>query len=100
MKNLTVLTERAVNNPNDYNLLLESSRWKSKRAEILNRDGNKCRNCGSASGLEVHHRQYHCRTKSRMFVDPWDYDNKYLITLCSACHSSGHQQFQVPVFYF
>lgn len=99
MKNSKALAEMPANNP-DYNLLLECSLWKSKRAEILQRDGNRCLNCGSGSELAVHHRQYHCRAKSGMFVDPWDYDGKYLITLCSACHEAGHKQFRVPVFYF
>lgn len=81
-----------------YVEMLLTERWKRKREEILDRDSRKCRNCGNAHGLEVHHRQYHIDTKTGFKKEPWEYDNKYLITLCRQCHEAGHQQYTIPVF--
>ena len=33
-------------------------------------------------------------TTNRKF--PWDYDDKYLITLCKDCHNRGHAKYVVP----
>lgn len=66
--------------------------------EILDRDNRKCRNCGSGQNLEVHHRQYHRDNKTGLKREPWDYDNKFLITICHGCHEIGHEQYKIPVF--
>lgn len=60
-------------------------RWQKKRLEIMERDGFMCQCCGeSKSELNVHHKKY---IKDK---DLWDYDNKYLVTLCSNCHKETH----------
>jgi 5-methylcytosine-specific restriction endonuclease McrA len=82
----------------DYNSLLLSRQWQHKRKSILLRDNYKCRCCGSSKGLQVHHRQYHIIKECGNFKQPWKYADKYLITLCDKCHSSGHSKFKVPVF--
>jgi 5-methylcytosine-specific restriction endonuclease McrA len=81
-----------------YGRLLSLPHWKSKRNQILLRDGNKCRSCGSNNSLQVHHRQYHVSKKTGEFLFPWKYQNKYLITLCEKCHSAGHANYKVPTF--
>lgn len=81
-----------------YNELLRSDQWKRKRAGIINRDKNRCCNCGSTKQLQVHHRQYHIHPVTGFKRAPWDYDNRFLITLCEICHSSGHRQYKVPIF--
>ena len=68
-----------------YSEQLKDSRWQKKRKEILERDGNKCRECKCTDRkLHVHHGYY---KKSTM---AWDYDNKYLHTLCDNCHENYH----------
>lgn len=81
-----------------YIEMLLTERWRRKREEILERDNRKCRNCGCGQNLEVHHRQYHIDIKSGMKREPWDYDSKYLITMCGECHEAGHKQHNIPVF--
>ncbi|OYU56713.1 MAG: HNH endonuclease [Chitinophagaceae bacterium BSSC1] len=77
---------------------LQTTCWKEKRALILMRDANKCRNCGSSNNLQVHHRQYHINKITGQKSDPWNYNNKYLITLCNSCHEIGHKLYKVPYF--
>lgn len=81
-----------------YIEMLITERWRSKRKEILERDNRKCRNCGCGKNLEIHHRQYHRDSKTGLKREPWDYDNKYLITMCNVCHETGTNQFTIPVF--
>ncbi len=83
----------------EYEKLLQTNEWREKRQSILIRDGYKCYRCGSGSGLEVHHRQYHKKLATGHFVKPWKYKNNNLITLCRNCHQQGHHKFTVPVFY-
>lgn len=82
-----------------YDRLLQDQRWFQKRAQILERDHKRCRVCHEDSHCIVHHRQYHFDRAAQHFVKPWEYKEKYLITLCEACHQKGHQQFKVPVKY-
>lgn len=82
----------------EYIQLLSFPQWKVKRAQILLRDDNKCRSCGSTNFLQVHHRQYHIFKNTMQYKTPWDYDSKLLITLCNSCHIAGHQKYSVPVF--
>lgn len=81
-----------------YNQLLSLPQWEAKRMEILYRDNNMCRSCGSKAFLQVHHRQYHIAKSTRKFKDPWSYDETHLITLCNRCHESGHRNYKIPVF--
>jgi hypothetical protein len=38
-----------------YYIIIVSGRYRSWRAKVLMRDGNKCRECGSEERLSVHH---------------------------------------------
>lgn len=62
---------------------LRDPRWQRKRLEVLQRDEFSCLACGdSESTLHVHHRLYLKR------LEPWDYPNHLLQTLCEECHKS------------
>jgi 5-methylcytosine-specific restriction endonuclease McrA len=74
-----------MNRKEQYSLLLEDDKWKSKRFKILKRDGFKCRHCQSTNNLQVHHLIY----KSGG-VPPWQYKNSDLITVCIDCHTKIH----------
>lgn len=82
-----------------YRELLYSRQWQEKRSQILRRDGNKCTICGATDQLVVHHKQYHYKSVSNRKCDPWDYDNKYLTTLCQSCHQRGHELYKIPTKY-
>ena len=64
-----------------YADLLKDPRWKKRRLDILERDGNRCQMCGEKNQLHIHHRTYLNRV-------PWDYPDEYLVTLCEDCHDS------------
>jgi 5-methylcytosine-specific restriction endonuclease McrA len=81
-----------------YLSLLKNPRWFKKRKEILDRDGHKCRNCGATKNLHVHHKQYHYHKSTKTQTLPWDYDDKYLITLCEVCHDLGHKKYTINSF--
>ena len=80
-----------------YRELLFNPKWAEKRYRILKRDGFKCRNCGSTEHLVVHHRQYHFNARLNRKCEPWDYDDKYLVTLCESCHRRGHYKYKIPM---
>ena len=67
-----------------YKDKLKDSRWLAKRQAVLERDSFRCVICGSNNGLNVHHSAY---IYGR---EPWEYDNKYLVTLCHECHAKLH----------
>lgn len=70
-----------------YQEQLRDPRWQKKRLEIMARDEWTCRLCGDTDAtLTVHHKSY--RQNDGVFVDIWDYENSWLITLCEKCHSS------------
>lgn len=92
------LMSEIINNQPEYARLLQFTQWREKRKVILNRDGHKCLNCGSTKYLDVHHRQYHFCAKTGQKRLPWQYANKYLVTLCRECHERGHQLFTIPSF--
>lgn len=59
----------------------EHDLWKIKREEIITRDGNKCRICGSEfHRLEVHHLCY----LPDLLI--WEYDNELLVSVCGKHH--------------
>lgn len=65
-----------------YSDKLKSPKWQKKRLEIMQRDKFTCKLCGDTeTQLHVHHKEYINGN------DPWEYDNKYLITLCEDCHT-------------
>ncbi|MBP6872889.1 MAG: HNH endonuclease [Bacteroidales bacterium] len=82
----------------EYEELLQRPEWQSRRGQIMKRDLMRCRICGSPVLLQVHHRQYHRVGGNGEFRKPWDYQDRYLITLCESCHKRGHQQYRIPVF--
>jgi 5-methylcytosine-specific restriction endonuclease McrA len=52
------------------------------RRRVLERDGWRCQNCGSAKDLQAHH----LSKRSKLGDDALD----NLITLCVACHQMQH----------
>lgn len=61
-------------------------RWQKRRLEIMQRDDFTCIDCGdSSSSLNVHHCFY---IKS---MEPWEYPDDMLKTLCEQCHKKRHQ---------
>lgn len=64
-----------------YKEKLKDTRWRKRRREILVRDNFKCQKCNHRSYYnEVHHVVY------KFGLDPWDYEDEYLLTLCRNCH--------------
>lgn len=84
------------NNHGSYGAKLFDKRWRDYRKIILQRDGHKCVICSSESELQAHHKQYHFSELKGTFKDPWEYNNKYVITVCKKCHQKGHNRFKVP----
>lgn len=63
-----------------YYNALKDPRWQKKRLRVFERDGWKCRKCGSTrTTLHVHHLKY-----TRKY--PWNEPIKHLITRCERCH--------------
>ena len=63
-----------------YSEKLKDPRWQKKRLGILDRDDWACQHCGSKDRtLHVHHIKYESH-------DPWETDDKWLLTLCAECH--------------
>jgi len=67
-----------------YKKELFSPEWIAKRKEIIKRDDFTCQKCGEKEELHVHHIEYLDN------LNPQDYPNEYLITLCSECHRKEH----------
>lgn len=86
-------------NHGGYGATLFDPRWKAKRKQILDRDNNKCVICSSDKNLHVHHKQYQFSRMLNVFKDPWEYNNKLMVTLCQSCHQKGHRLYKVPVKY-
>lgn len=86
----------AHNNIAEYLELLKSPLWENKRREILERDERRCTICGATTSLVVHHKQYHFYKKRNKMAMPWEYEDKYLVTLCKSCHEKGHEIFEIP----
>lgn len=73
-----------------YQDKLKDPRWQKKRLEILERDEKCCQICSIKDRtLHVHHLFYNYD------VDPWEYDDKYLMTLCDKHHELIHE-FNIP----
>ena len=71
---------------NSYSSKLRDARWQRKRLEIMKRDEFRCRCCYSGEEdeitLNVHHAYYESG------LNPWEYPDDSLTTLCSVCHES------------
>ena len=65
----------------EYASYIHSKEWKELRLEILFRDGNRCRYCGSNEKLEVHHLHYRNFKREK---------HEDLITVCALCHKEIH----------
>jgi len=66
-----------------YTNKLQNPLWQKKRLKIFERDNYTCQaaGCGDAkSQIEVHHYDYITG------IEPWDYPDDMLITLCHKCH--------------
>jgi len=73
-----------------YKDKLKDPRWQKKRLEILSRDNFTCTKCNDdKSELHVHHNWY------IEGLSPWDYQNKYLSSLCKYCHKAIHQETKI-----
>jgi 5-methylcytosine-specific restriction endonuclease McrA len=59
------------------NYILKSDEWQKKRNQVIKRDKNRCRNCGTTIDLQVHHKNYD-RFGNESLDD--------LVTLCYTCH--------------
>lgn len=81
----------------EYKEKLLDPRWKAKRYTILDRDGFKCVICKYKGNLIVHHRQYHFNLATNSFMNPWEYEDDLLITICKWCHKKGHEMYQIPI---
>jgi len=65
-----------------YSEKLRDPRWQKKRLYILERDKFTCQECKKTENeLHVHHRSY------QFGLDPWDYEDHQLVTLCKGCHN-------------
>lgn len=80
-----------------YEDLLLTPEWKSKRGYILKRDNYKCQWCGKQEQLQVHHK-YYSKYPNNVKVQPWNYPNDALITLCDECHQKAHKK-KIKVYY-
>ena len=77
----------------DYKEQLNTPEWNIKRLQILQRDNYTCQRCGKSPKkctaeidfiLNVHHLKYIPQLMA------WEYNEKYLVTLCNFCHEYMH----------
>lgn len=72
----------------DYGYFLNTPYWKAVSSFVRERDGNRCRKCGSNSKLHIHHVQYinhGMEAKVATSIDD-------LICLCEKCHAKEHNK--------
>jgi hypothetical protein len=63
---------------------LKDPKWQKRRLEIFERDNWMCRLCkDDKQSLVVHHLCYFPK------IEPWEYEDKYLLTLCEPCHEKN-----------
>lgn len=66
-----------------YKDYMHSDEWSKKRRERIEFDGYKCKLCGSAKNLNVHHITY-----DHLGFEPLD----DLVTVCASCHEKLHSE--------
>lgn len=72
-----------------YTQKLKDPRWQRKRLQVLQRDSWACLRCkNDQATLHVHHKFY---TKG---LEPWEYADSELETLCEKCHQEEHLEFE------
>ena len=84
--------------PPSYDELLKRDEWRTKRLQIIARDGHRCRMCDSRHNLDVHHLYYSKYPDGRKVI-PWNYPDDALITLCRDCHNKTHQMRIIKSYY-
>src|SRR5688572_14790723 len=72
-----------------YSEKLKRANWQMKRLRIFERDKCTCLSCGrdclkEGLSMHVHHIKYLPN------LEPWEYDNSYLVTYCELCHNTEH----------
>lgn len=65
-----------------------SGAWHRLRALALKRDGHRCRRCGSARRLQVHHRIPRSEGGLKVLAN--------VETLCKSCHLTSHDLANAP----
>ena len=69
-----------------YTEAIKNPLWQKKRLQILSRDNFTCQICGhDDKTLHVHHLYYESG------MNPWEYPEDAMITLCEDCHKSEHE---------
>lgn len=72
-----------------YHEQLKHPEWQKKRLQIMEMHDFECSDCGSTDKqLHVHHTYYDKRLKL------WEYEDRFLICLCSECHKNAHDFMQ------
>ena len=84
--------------PSSYSDLLNTEEWRNKRLKIIKRDNCRCIYCGNRFHLHVHHK-YYSAYPNGVLVDPWNYPDDALITLCSYCHQRVHARKKIKVYH-
>ena len=84
--------------PSSYSDLLNTEEWRNKRLKIIKRDNCRCVYCGNRFNLHVHHK-YYSAYPNGVLVDPWNYPDDALITLCSYCHQRVHARKKIKVYH-
>lgn len=94
-RKITKIREERAHN---YQALLQTKEWENKRIKILDRDHYRCTYCGNRFHLHVHHK-YYSAYPNGVLVDPWNYPDDALITLCSYCHQRVHARKKIKVYH-
>ena len=94
-RNIIKIREEHVRN---YQALLQTKEWENKRIKILDRDHYRCAYCGNIHHLHVHHKYYSAYPNGAL-VDPWNYPDDALITLCAYHHQRIHALRKIKVYY-
>lgn len=84
--------------PSSYSDLLNTEEWRNKRLKIIKRDNCRCIYCSNRFHLHVHHK-YYSAYPNGVLVDPWNYPDDALITLCAYCHQRVHARKKIKVYY-
>lgn len=78
-----------------YSEKLKDPRWQRRRLEIMQRDDFRCVLCASTTKtLHVHH------SNGYRNIEPWEYGDNELKTLCEDCHEVEHTPIPSIAFYF